>query len=380
MKELSECRVLLVDDVKTNVDILARTLKRLYKLSVALDGESALQSVQSDPPDLILLDIMMPGMDGYEVCRRLKSAPETEDIPVLFVTAKDESSDKAAGFEIGAVDYITKPYDILEVKARVKTHLTLRHALQRVKAQNTELLEAAALREDVERISRHDLKTPLNALVGVPEIIAQEGNLNPHQRQMLSMIEQAGYQMIDMINRSLDLFKMERGTYEFTPEPVNLIQTVARILEETQRLAMGMGLTVSVTVNGNPVRESQVFTVEGEELLCYSLLANLLKNAMEASPKDGCVTVAFESGETALVRVHNSGTVPIKIRERFFDKYVTAGKQKGTGLGTYSAKLIAETQRGSIELEASDTEGTAVVVRLPHCSEETSDDLTKTTE
>ncbi len=371
MKDLSECRVLLVDDVKTNVDILARTLKKMYKLSVAFDGESALQSIKSDPPDQILLDIMMPGMDGYEVCRRLKNAPETEDIPVLFVTAKDESSDKAAGFEIGAVDYITKPFDVLEVKARVKTHLTLRRALQRVKAQNADLIDATALREDVERISRHDLKTPLNALVGLPEIIAQEGNLNLHQIQILTLIEQAGYQMIDMINRSLDLFKMERGTYEFVPEPVNLIQTVSRILEETQRLAMSTGLTVSVTIDGSPADENQVFTVEGEELLCYSLLANLLKNALEASPKDGCVTIAFESGETAVVRVHNSGAVPAKIRERFFDKYVTAGKQKGTGLGTYSARLIAETQRGTIELEASDADGTTVIVRLPNCTGET---------
>lgn len=121
--ELSESRVLVVDDVRTNVDLLVRALRNDYQLSVAFDGESALRSAAVRPPDLILLDIMMPGLDGYEVCRRLKRDPATRDVPVVFLTSLDEVRDKTEGFEAGAADYITKPFEILEVKARVRALL-----------------------------------------------------------------------------------------------------------------------------------------------------------------------------------------------------------------------------------------------------------------
>ncbi|MBI1736943.1 MAG: response regulator [Candidatus Rokubacteria bacterium] len=122
-KELSDCRLLIVDDAKINVDVLTRALQDDYKLSAASDGESALRLVKEAPPDLILLDIVMPGMDGYEVCARLKADPATRDIPVVFLTARQDVEDKAKAFEAGAADYVTKPFEILEVKARVRSLL-----------------------------------------------------------------------------------------------------------------------------------------------------------------------------------------------------------------------------------------------------------------
>ena len=136
--ELADRRILIVDDVRSNVDLLVLALKGHYRLAVAFDGETALREVIARPPDLILLDVMMPGMDGYEVCRRLKSDPTTRDIPIVFLSSLDEGRDKAAGFEAGAADYITKPFEILEVKARVR-------ALLRAKAYQDavrELLES----------------------------------------------------------------------------------------------------------------------------------------------------------------------------------------------------------------------------------------------
>ena len=121
MKDLSECRILIVDDVKANVDVLVQALRGEYKLSVALDGEGALRSAAKDTPDLVLLDIMMPGIDGYEVCRRLRAGEQTRDIPVMFLTSLEDVQDKARGFEIGGNDYLTKPFEILEVKARVRS-------------------------------------------------------------------------------------------------------------------------------------------------------------------------------------------------------------------------------------------------------------------
>jgi sigma-B regulation protein RsbU (phosphoserine phosphatase) len=134
VKELSECRVLIVDDVKANVDMLVEALRGDYKLSVALGGEAALRAVEKSPPDLLLLDIVMPDLDGYEVCRRLRADPATRDLPVMFLSSLEDVKDKAKGFELGANDYLTKPFEILEVKARVNSLLKAKSYADAVKA------------------------------------------------------------------------------------------------------------------------------------------------------------------------------------------------------------------------------------------------------
>ena len=123
MKKLSDCRVLLVDDAKANLDILVEGLKADHKLSLALNGEMALQIAARTPPDLVLLDIVMPGIDGYEVCRRLRQMPETAEVPIMFLSSLEEVQNKTRGFEAGANDYLTKPFEMLEVKARVRSLL-----------------------------------------------------------------------------------------------------------------------------------------------------------------------------------------------------------------------------------------------------------------
>lgn len=136
LTDLSSCTILLVDDTEANIDVLVEALGQEYDITVAMDGPSALEIVQQSPPDLILLDVMMPGMDGYEVCHILKQNPETEGIPVIFLTAMTSPQDKARGFEEGAVDYMVKPFSIIEVKARVHVHLSLLMARRELALQN----------------------------------------------------------------------------------------------------------------------------------------------------------------------------------------------------------------------------------------------------
>jgi len=135
MKNLSDCRVLLVDDAKANLDILVEGLKADHKLSLALNGEMALQIAARTPPDLVLLDIMMPGLDGYEVCRRLRQRPETAEVPIMFLSSLDEVQNKTRGFEVGGNDYLTKPFEMLEVKARVRSLLKAKAYSDAVKEQ-----------------------------------------------------------------------------------------------------------------------------------------------------------------------------------------------------------------------------------------------------
>ena len=140
MKQLSQCTVLIVDDTRENIDILIGAMAGAHEMMVAMDGPTCLEIAQRSVPELILLDIMMGGMDGYEVCRRLKASPVTQDIPVIFLTALAETSSKTKGFRCGAVDYITKPFEVEEIRARVKTQISLRLAQQNLALQN-ELLE-----------------------------------------------------------------------------------------------------------------------------------------------------------------------------------------------------------------------------------------------
>jgi phosphoserine phosphatase RsbU/P len=143
MKKLSECRVLLVDDAKTNLDILVEGLKSDHKISLALSGEMALQVAARTPPDLVLLDIVMPGMDGYEVCRRLRQMPETAEVPIMFLSSLEEVQNKTRGFEAGANDYLTKPFEMLEVKARVRSLLKAKAYSDAVKEQIASELRVA---------------------------------------------------------------------------------------------------------------------------------------------------------------------------------------------------------------------------------------------
>ena len=140
MKSLNDCIVLIVDDTEANIDVLVEALGDDYEISVAIDGASALESVDIETPDIILLDIMMPDMSGYEVCGRLKKNKRTAEIPIVFLTSMTDIESKTKGFELGAVDYVTKPFDILEIKARVQTHLALRLARMELAMQN-EILE-----------------------------------------------------------------------------------------------------------------------------------------------------------------------------------------------------------------------------------------------
>jgi sigma-B regulation protein RsbU (phosphoserine phosphatase) len=164
MKKLSDCRVLIVDDAKANLDILVEGLKADHKLSLALNGEMALQIAARTPPDLVLLDIMMPGLDGYEVCRRMRQRPETAEVPIMFLSSLEEVQNKTRGFEAGANDYLTKPFDMLEVKARVRSLLKAKAYSDAVKEQIASELRVA--REIQMGMLPHDFG-PLEKIYGV---------------------------------------------------------------------------------------------------------------------------------------------------------------------------------------------------------------------
>lgn len=358
--------ILIVDDNPRSLQFLGNLLlENGYEPAAALNGENALKFVQKTTPDLILLDVMMPGTDGYEVCEKLKSDDATKDIPIIFLTAKITEEDVIRGFDAGGVDYVAKPFHSAELLSRVRTHVCLRKMQKKIEEQNRELVKAARLREDVERITRHDLKNPLNAVIASAGLLI-ETDFNREKRiKYLEMIRDAGYRILNMANLSLDMFKMERGVYPFIPVKVNISQTIRKVISETRSIAEQKRLSIHV-VKDECAKPENTDCILGEDLLCHSMLANLVKNAVEASPEKERITITITRKHGfCVIGVHNRGAVPEEIRERFFEKYATSGKSGGTGLGTYSAKLIAETHGGSIGFESSEENGTTVSVRLP---------------
>jgi len=227
--------------------------------------------------------------------------------------------------------------------------------------------ELEQLKEDVDRITRHDLKSPLNGIISMPQILMEEGNLSRKQQEILGDIQGAGQRMLYMINMSLGLYQMERGIYELEPRPVDLLPVLSEVERDLDNLRSGYAIAFSVDVNGSAPIGKASFFVLGERSLCYSMLSNLVKNAMEASPRGGTVHIALREGGQGCARivVSNQGSIPASLRERFGEKYATAGKRFGTGLGVYSARLIAETMKGSFIWTTSREQGTSIHITLP---------------
>lgn len=266
---------------------------------------------------------------------------------------------------------------IIDVSERRAQDQALRASLDQVAAQaaqlelqNEALLENVRLREEVERIARHDIKTPLNSIIAVPRLLREERRLTKEADELLGIVERAGYRILSMVNLSLDLYKMEQGSYIFRPDAVDLVELFDKVAVDIHSHAASKNVNLRVKSSASRA------CAWAEELLCYSLIANLLKNAVEASPEGSVVTVAIEaieaieaneatedSGSVAL-HIHNVGVVPASIRENFFVKYATAGKASGTGLGTYSARLMARVQDGDVTMRTSATEGTTLSVVL----------------
>ncbi|MBE1302235.1 MAG: response regulator [Alteromonadaceae bacterium] len=353
-------RVLVVDDIPDNIDVISDLLRGEYQIKAATNGPLALKICASEqPPDLVLLDIMMPDMDGLEVCKRLKSNSKTQHITVIFLTALDQTEDVVKGLDLGAVDYITKPINPAIVKARVRTHCRAIESHKQTRDQVDTLMEMARLKEEFDRIAKNDLKYPLEEISGSINNL-QRYLRDPNKvKSTANAIKSSVSQLTHMVDNMLTLAKIEEGTYKLAPVRLELNKVLEDVIHtfatstERKRLEIHNEL------------DAQLF-VDGEELLTISLFSNLFKNAVEAALRGSAIKVSSEAGERYhKITIHNSGAVPDEIKSQFFDKYIACGKKNGTGIGTYAAKLMVEIQKGRISFDSSEDAGTNLHVELP---------------
>ncbi len=357
-------KILLVDDLPANLELLISYLSSSYHTAIAKNGLKAIQRAELLQPDLILLDIQMPEMDGFEACKRLKENDSTKDIPVIFMSSLTDTTDKLKGFELGGVDYITKPVNRYELSARINTHLTLKRVQDELKMKNDILKDQAQQRKRVEQILRHDLKSPLQAIINIPDLMISDKNLTNDQAELLEIIHESSINILDMINNSLTLYKIENATYKTHTVSISVVKELLKVINsfKTHRNTS----KIIFTKDGKPIcADDESCHVLGESMLIYSLFSNLIKNALEASPPEETVEVIVESGDLIKVKIRNKGSVPVEIRDTFFEEFTTSGKEHGTGLGTYSAKLIASTLKGGISLDCSVEGETIINVEIP---------------
>ncbi len=235
--------LLLVDDVPTNLKVLFGYLKSCnFKVRIARDGEDALNQVALAKPDLILLDVMMPKMDGFETCRRLKANEATKDIPVIFMTALTETVDKVKGFDAGAVDYVTKPIQQEEVLARINSHLMLRELQKTLQQKNDDFKQQNQELESFAHTVAHDLKNPINAIINYTEMLKEDFELDSEVFELLEKIEQAGHKMTDIIGSLLLLASSRKQTVDM--QVISMSDVAYQVQQRLAHMCEEFGATI----------------------------------------------------------------------------------------------------------------------------------------
>jgi signal transduction histidine kinase len=350
--------ILIVDDTPANISVLVDTLADTgHQLLVAEDGEEALEQTRHTLPDLILLDVMMPGLDGHETCRRLKARPETRDIPVIFMTALHDTAEKVKAFGAGAVDYITKPIQHAEALARIQAHLTLRRLRRELEGE-------LALRDRFMRIAAHDLRNPLCLILMSGEMAKRKGadglvgeyldNINASARQMRRIIDTflSG-------QRSPDSRPLLPGRTD-----LNLIATA--VSAQNEPAAERKSITVDLVLAEN------LPTAQGDAAYAYQALTNYLSNALKFLPPGGRVIVHTSADDNFVrcaVTDNGPGVPPAERAQLFTDgarlsNQPTAGEES-TGYGLSIVKQLVESEGGRVGADFPDAGGAVFWFELP---------------
>ena len=356
--------ILIVDDEPRNIDLMRSVLSNIgRKLRFATDGRKALTQAERHLPDLILLDIMMPEMDGYEVCRRLKDNKKTRYIPIIFVTAKDTGDDELKGLQIGAVDYITKPINPAITKVRVKTHLKILEQNRKLVAQNKLLEKLQALQSDFINMTIHDLKNPLTVMLGhLGFMFADKPLMVTHSKFLLPM-KRSVQKMQALVEELLTIGKLKKNVMSFLEQDVDVGELISFVAEDNQSIANTA--EVNLTVNLPPLSTMIVADFSYIE----RVLTNLVSNAIKFSPKGSDVSVHVEIDSNRIcIFVSDSGPgIPEELQPRLFEPFSQAKNQQkqGTGLGLTICKLATEGMGGEIGFNTEIGQGTIMWIKFP---------------
>jgi two-component system, sensor histidine kinase and response regulator len=376
---LEGSQILVVDDVTKNLQVVGTMLRNQgYEVLPATNGSQALELARTETPELILLDLMMPEMDGVEVCRRLKEGPSTQNIPVIFLTASNEMEHLVKAFEIGAVDYVTKPFNPPELLARVRTHLELKHARDTILRYGQELSRLNEEKNEFMGIAAHDLRNPLSAIRGFAEMIVENarallGQGVPEPAVGLKEMEDFGARigvtatrMMEMVQNLLDANRIERGEMKLNLTPSNVCMVLNSVLETQRPRAAAKQQTIHLEDGFAPI---MALVDPG---ITMQVLENLVSNAVKYSPPGRDIFVRLKTQtQSARVEVQDQGPgLSAEDQKRLFGKFARlsakpTGGEHSTGLGLSIVKKMVEAMNGRVWCESEPGKGATFLVELP---------------
>jgi signal transduction histidine kinase len=355
--DLRQRKILIVDDDRLNIRILGGILRgEGYALADADSGEKALDAYAQFLPDLVLLDVMMPGIDGFETCRCLNKLYGDKCAPIVFITAKSESDDVVEGLGAGGVDYLPKPFKAKEVLARIRSHLQNRILSEQRKQLVEQLSRANAAKNRFLGMAAHDLRNPLASIRGLAEFLREGavGPLTPDQIDLINTIHSASQSMLDLVNELLDVATIEAGELKIHREPHNLADLVAKSVAMANIEASKKKTQITFDGRGS----SAVLMLDAAKM--RQVIDNLLSNAVKYSPPGSAITATIQSDPakgTYGFAVQDQGPgIPDGERDKLFKDFgrlsvQPTGGEKSTGLGLAICRKIVEAHGGTITAE-----------------------------
>jgi two-component system sensor histidine kinase/response regulator len=358
--------VLIVDDITKNLQVVGTILRQAgYAVTPATSGAEALDGLREHLPDLILLDLMMPEMDGLEVCRRLKTDPLTQPIPVIFLTASNEMEHLVRGFEVGAVDYVTKPFNPPELLARVRTHLELKHARDTIVRYGQELSRLNEEKNEFMGIAAHDLRSPLNAVKGYSEMVLEDPALARENAELIKRIQVAAARMVEMVQNLLDANRIERGEMKLNLAPTDLVPALHSVVETQRPHAAAKQQTLHLD------SESAALVVHLDPIVTVQILENLVSNAVKYSPRGNDIFVRLKRHAPGVrVEVQDQGPgLSAEDQKKLFGKFARlsakpTGGEHSTGLGLSIVKKMVEAMNGKVWCESELGRGATFIVEF----------------
>ncbi len=379
MKETPE-KILIVDDVSKNIQILGNILsQKQFQIAYAQSGQQALDICNAQSFDLILLDIMMPNMDGYEVCKQLKENPSTSEIPIIFLTARADMDSIIKGFEVGGQDYITKPFNAAELLARVDNHLTIRRQKERLKVMNNHLEDLVKERtKELEKanhklsildqaksnflsIISHEIRTPLNGVIGLTELLDQT-NIDEDQKEYLSYLKDVSSRLVNFSDIAILITSLKINKYYPEILPVSVNQLVNDSITEFKENNKQSSLQI---INNIP---TNTLLIKADSDLMRTCFMVIIDNSSRFAGDNAKIEISGTS---------NNGITTITFRDNGFGFSDTALNNlfelfssgdilhsEGTGLGLAAAKLILDAHEGSINVNNTNTGGAEVIIKI----------------
>ncbi len=354
-------KILIVDDMPTNIQLAGNILrKQNYDISFAESGASALKLVTKHDYDLILLDIMMPQMSGFDVCRKLKENQSTKDIPVIFLTAKSDNESISEGFRVGGVDYIVKPFNTEELVARVRTHIDLR-------VKELKLAEAIVAKDKFLAIIAHDLKNPFNSMLGFTELLRK--HVARYDKEKIEKISELLYfaakNGFTLLENLLQWSRNQNGTIHFNPQNILLNTIIDRNLNLLRSNAEQKQINLLSSCSEN-------ISLFADENMLDTVIRNLLTNAIKFTQQNGVVyiNVTHKSQFAEIEVIDNGIGISAEDMKKLFriDENISkpgTGGEKGTGLGLILCKEFVERNKGKISVESAVNQGSTFRFSIP---------------